>query len=132
MPVFDALAGSSGSSFEMWTERTPSHPVVHLRGAFNMRNAEPACRQICAAAAMVTPPRIVMDFSEMTEMDCSGLGAVMVIWERLRDVGGLIVLACLPPFFRDLFARLGPDWHLALCDNLAQATALVRRPLPDT
>jgi anti-anti-sigma factor len=123
----DAQAGSSGIPFEMWPERAPSLVVIHLRGAFTMGSAEMAYRQIWAAATMVTPPAVVVDFAEMTQMDCSGLGAVMVIWERLRAAGGLLVLAGLPRFFRELFCRLGPDRHLTLCDDVTQATALARR-----
>lgn len=52
---------------------------------------------------MEKTPNVVFDFTNMTHVDSSGLGALVYILQRAKAAGGTVRLACLQPHPRIVF-----------------------------
>ena len=50
-----------------------------------------------------TNPRVLIDMSNITFLDSSGLGALVAIWRRLSSREGEIKLCSIPPSVRTVF-----------------------------
>lgn len=94
--------------------------VVRVLGELDMDTApmlEDYLREVVDAGAR----RVVLDFAEVTFMDSSGLGLLVVSLKRLRDASGRLCLANVRDSVRNVLALSAVDTVLDMYDTVADA-----------
>jgi anti-sigma B factor antagonist len=74
-------------------------PIVRVGGELDLSTAAQLCRAIetaTAAASAPRPPRVIVDLTELTFSDSTGLGALVGAVREVRVLGGRAVLAVKP------------------------------------
>jgi anti-sigma B factor antagonist len=62
--------------------------IVGALDALTVRDIRPVLDDIVAAK----PPRVVVDFEELTLLDSSGVGAIVSLFKRVKANGGVVVV----------------------------------------
>lgn len=70
--------------------------------------------------------RIVIDLSDVDVMDSSGLGVLILTWDRLRKEDGRFVVVGLRPIMEKLFQRMRFDLLFTIVESEAEALKLMR------
>ena len=70
--------------------------------------------------------RIVIDLSDVDVMDSSGLGVLILTWDRLRKEDGRFVVVGLRPIMEKLFQRMRFDLLFKIVESEAEALKLMR------
>ena len=65
--------------------------------------------------------KLVVDLSGIEYMDSAGLGTLVGLQKRLREVGGAMVIAGPQPRVRRLFDITGLDQIFAVCEDVSTA-----------
>ena len=66
-------------------------------------------------------PRVVIDLAQVTFVDSSGLGALIVARKTAREHGGSIALVAPPPMVRRLLGSTQLQDAFAIYDSVAEA-----------
>jgi anti-sigma B factor antagonist len=61
--------------------------------------------------------RVIIDFRDVPFIDSSGVGEVLRLFKRLKDIGGGIVLANPNQKLRDLFSMYRFDQFMEICED---------------
>jgi len=85
-------------------------PVVHVRGEIDLDTAAEMADALAIVVAR-RPPELVLDLTEVSFMDCSGVGIIVRTRSHLPD-GARLVLRGLQPLVRRVLGILHVD---ALC-----------------
>ena len=59
------------------------------------------------AAEQTMPRRLVLDFSQVQFMDSSGVGLIMGRYKLMQSIGGIVILANLPPKIEKIITLAG-------------------------
>src|ERR671933_471789 len=71
------------------------------------------------------PERLILDLTEMSFMDSSGLGAILYAWTRMSESGGRLALVCpMDAHVRRSFKIRGVAERLTVVDTREEALAL--------
>ncbi len=60
---------------------------------------------------------LVVNLAEVDVMNSSGLGVLILVWDRLKKEGGKVVVAGLRPLMHELFIRMHLDTLFTLVDT---------------
>jgi len=71
-------------------ERHDTRPVVHVRGEIDLPNADAVLADILAAAPRDEP--MILDLTQTTHLDSSGVRILFAVAERLQDQHQRLVL----------------------------------------
>jgi anti-sigma B factor antagonist len=93
--------------------------ILAVEGEVDLATA-PVLRSALVELSERETRRIVIDLSEVTYMDSTGLG-VLVGAQRRLPAGGMIVVAGAQPAVRDLFALTGLDRNFGLFSTAEEA-----------
>ena len=106
---------------EPWTDRGCT--IIELAGDLDVYNVATLAEEIAHIAAR--PLRLVLDMREVSRMDKSGLGLLLVTQKRaVADGGGLVRVACA----ETVAARVrleGAGGLLRLCGSLEEALGVL-------
>lgn len=91
------------------TTRSDDALTVHLTGELDHHSAAGWRSAIDREAICCRPKRLVLDFSEVTFMDSSGIGLVMGRYKLMRSWGGDLRLCGLSPRLRQMMSLAGID-----------------------
>lgn len=80
-----------------------------LSGEIDHHTAAKTRQEIDTATALNMPSLLVLDFSAVSFMDSSGIGLVLGRYAKLRETGGKLHLANLPPNIYRLMKLGGMD-----------------------
>lgn len=100
--------------------------VIHLAGELDLECVS-RLRRLCRTAG----PRVVLDLTQVTFMDASGLGVLAVAGERARSMGGAVRLVGASRGVRRIVLLTRLDELLAMFDTVQEAldgTTVPSRP----
>src|SRR5262245_17766252 len=84
-------------------EKLPHETIVHCKGKITAENSEVFQRQIrnlipeSHAQISTTTRRIIVDLSEVTHVDSTGLGALLRVWTAVQNKACVLEIANLNP-----------------------------------
>ena len=87
----------------------PSEHRLHPSGELDMVLAEDLRKEWLPAVGQLRPDRLVIDLSEVTFMDSSGLGLLVAMHKLQKQHGGVVVLTAPPGLVRRVLALSGID-----------------------
>ncbi|MBQ8108527.1 MAG: STAS domain-containing protein [Ruminococcus sp.] len=64
------------------------------------------------------PQRLVIDFSGVTFMDSSGIGLIMGRYRLMQELGGEVMVACVPGYIRKVLRLAGIDRLTGIADSV--------------
>jgi anti-sigma B factor antagonist len=94
--------------------------IVEVEGQLTVGNRQDL-KQVIHEAADGGARKFLLDCTETGYIDSSGLGALVTISKRVREVGGQIRLAALNDDLRSLFELTKLDTLFAIYPDRAQA-----------
>jgi anti-sigma B factor antagonist len=94
--------------------------VVRVAGELDM-DTRPQLRNVLDELADEGVRQLVLDMTDLTFMDSSGLGLLVEVLKRLRDVGGRLSLASVQPSVRNVLTLSALDQAMAIHDTVAAA-----------
>ncbi|MFE9960514.1 STAS domain-containing protein [Micromonospora sp. NPDC005299] len=99
--------------------------VVEVRGEVDMATA-PQLREGLQRLVDAGDRQVVVDMAEVGFIDSSALGALVVIFKSLRDVGGRLRLAAVQPAVRSVLRVTSVDRAIDVYDSVQAAEADVQ------
>ena len=96
--------------------------VVEVAGQLIVGNRQELKRMVLAEIEAGTR-RFVVDFAPTGYIDSSGLGILVSLSKKIREVGGRLRLASLNEDLRTLFELTKLHTLFEICDNLEDALA---------
>ena len=99
--------------------------VVHVGGEIDASTVHALDGAITEAAGLAS--HVVIDLAQVTFVDSSGLGALIVARQNQREHDGLISLVSPPPAVRRLLGSTHLNDVFAIYDSLAEAINTTRR-----
>ncbi len=94
--------------------------VVRVSGELDM-DTGPQLQDFLQEVADGGARQVVLDFAEVTFMDSSGLGLLVVWLKALRDRGGRLCLAAVQQPVRDVLTLSAVDQAIAVYDSVDAA-----------
>lgn len=79
---------------------------------------------------LMTSPKLVIDVSRVTFVDSSGLGALMGAIRWIRDLGGVVAVACNRPTLFGLLSTTGFDRLVTVVETVEDAVGRLDPPDP--
>ena len=70
--------------------------------------------------------KLVVNLSEVDIMNSSGLGVLILTWDRLCKEGGNLVIVGLSPLMQELFERMRLDLIFTLAASEEEALGIIR------
>jgi anti-sigma B factor antagonist len=101
-------------------------PLLHLSGILD-GTTSPRFREDASQLVATGYKQLVLDFSEVTMMDSSGIGALIHLFHSIQEQGGqfLWVAAC-PPGIRSLLEVTQIDRQIRCFDTVSMALEAFR------
>lgn len=99
--------------------------VAKINGDLDHHTAKFIRGEIDREIAAEHPVRLIIDFSEVTFMDSSGIGLIMGRYKLMQDLGGDVVVASPPAYIKKVL-------RLAGIDKLTRIVGDVRSAMPHT
>jgi anti-sigma B factor antagonist len=96
--------------------------VVRVGGELDM-DTSPQLQEVLREVTDGGGRQVVLDLAEVTFMDSSGLGLLMVWFKTLRDGGGRLCLAAAQPPVRTVLAMAAVDGVVDVYDSVHAAEA---------
>jgi len=98
-----------------------SEYTLHPRGEIDVATVEEQRGQWLAAVDERQPQRLVIDMSDVTFLDSTGLGAIVALQRRQRSHGGVVAIANAAPAVVQILELTG--MHLTMEVNSAAPAA---------
>jgi anti-anti-sigma factor len=109
-------------TLELSTADRDGHVIVTVRGELNVLTQQQLDTYLSSVCA--TGSQVVVDLSELTFLDTSGLGVLLRFWRELNHDGGCLILAGVRYGTARILWTTGLDKRLPLTDSIDQAVAL--------
>jgi len=101
--------------------------VVAVAGELDIATA-PALQRAFTSSAVTGSDGVLVDLSDVTFMDSTGLALLITLDQKLRDRGGRLAISCPPGAARLLFDVTGVDERFQLYASRDAAEAALLRP----
>jgi len=102
---------------------SPANPIVKLSGrltlGMRLREVESRVDEVAAAGTQ----KLILDLSGVEYADSAGLGLVMILYGKMKTVGGQLRVVAPNASVLDLFKRTCIDSILTIDPDLAAALA---------
>ena len=108
---------------EITTSYSSGRLTLHLSGELDHHGARGAMKTIEGLLDKYMPRDAVLDLSELTFMDSSGIGVVLGRYRLLRDRGGHVAIVGMNPHIARLFHMSGLDRIICQLDKHQEAQA---------
>ena len=96
--------------------------VLALRGRMDaVRVAQ--VRQVLSDLPQPGKARFVLDLAGLDWIDSSGVGALIVLYKRARQLGGDVKVACLQRQPKEIFRLLRLESAFEVCESVDEAVA---------
>lgn len=97
--------------------------TAHLSGEIDHYSAQLLRTNIDIALNDNRPSRLILDFSGVTFMDSSGVGLVMGRYKFMKELGGTVELAGMPPFIEKVMSLARMDKLVNMSGQKGQSAA---------
>lgn len=111
-----------------WKEGEGGSLLIGIRGEIDHHTAVTIRTDVDALLFAHRPRRLVMDLSEVSFMDSSGLGLIMGRYGILREMGGELILRDPSPETQSILTLAGMEKRVAI-RYTTPAVASERRPV---
>ena len=81
--------------------------LLEFSGEMDHHGARNALKEVEMAIDAALPQTLILDFSGVTFMDSSGIAVALRGWQRMRELGGSILLRHVSPQPRKVFEASG-------------------------
>jgi anti-sigma B factor antagonist len=102
------------------TRSLARHAVLELRGELDLSGLEGFCGHL-RTACRTHGDRIILDLSELTFIDSSGLSVLVEYDASTRDSGGVLALVAPRPPIRKILSTTGLNRRLIIHDRIEDA-----------
>lgn len=92
---------------EVLTRTSGRELTMRIRGELDHHGAKDAMRQIGYLLDAALPLRLILDFSEVSFMDSSGIAVVLRAHKRMLALGGSCVVTGVPAQAKKVFDAAG-------------------------
>lgn len=92
---------------EINAKSTDRKLLLELTGELDHQGAAQAIRELELALDAALPLHLALDLSGVTFMDSSGIAVALRGWQRMRELGGSILLRHVSPQPRKVFEASG-------------------------
>ena len=92
---------------DVFTKDAGRELTLTLRGELDHHGARDVMQRMELALDAALPLRLVLDFSGVTFMDSSGIAVALRGWQRMREVGGSVLLRHVAKQPRKVFEASG-------------------------
>lgn len=99
------------------------HVIVTLRGECDLNNADILRERLLALLDDGQTPCVILDLTDLTFIDSSGLTALVVADRRARALGGALVLAGARKIVARVLSLTALDKHFPVYATVAEALA---------
>ncbi len=114
------MARTPGPGFSVSTTEHDGVPVIEVHGDVDLATS-PVLHRTLVSGAHTTAPVTVVDMREVTLLDSTGLGALVLADQRYRDHGGELRLVVTRPIVQRVFEITELDEVFAIFSSLAAA-----------
>jgi len=101
--------------------------VVRLGGEIDHHHAAKVRETIDKTMINSAAQHLILDFSEVTFMDSSGIGVVLGRYKKVKAAGGLVVIVSCSEQIRNILNMAGIFSIIDYMDNEAEALSFLRR-----
>ncbi|GGN28856.1 anti-sigma factor antagonist [Lentzea pudingi] len=108
------------TAFSTTTRSTPSGPVLSFIGELDS-SAAPAAHDAIKQLPLGTGDQLVIDLTDLTFCDSSGIAALIAARDFAGKAGGMIALAAVPRHLSRVFGLLGLTGLFAIHATAAHA-----------
>ncbi|MCO8127976.1 STAS domain-containing protein [Acidimicrobiia bacterium EGI L10123] len=108
---------------EITTDRRDDYVVCRPHGELDAYTADELCDSV---AAITNPDIVVIDLSEVSFMDSTGLGRLIGAVRRTGDAGGDVAVCSPSPFLHRLLETVGFDRIVPVTDTVDGAVEDIR------
>jgi anti-sigma B factor antagonist len=102
--------------FEIIEDTAGQHPVISVRGEVDLVTA-PQLHDVLLSAFSVDTPGGVVDLSDVTFLDSTGLSVLVTAQKHCRDNGGAIELVITSPSVLRVFEITGLAQHFSIVER---------------
>lgn len=107
-------------NFDLETDSEGTSALVTIRGDFDLQVAERASAELTRVEASA-PELLVIDLSDLSFLDSSGMGVIAAAQARAADAGRRLLVVRPPPGVRRAFEVSGLDDVINMVDDVAAA-----------
>lgn len=93
---------------------------VHLRGEIDLKNS-PRLRSTLQELVTSKPRRVILDLTDVTYVDSSGMGTIVEFRRKLQPSGGVLVLSGLQERVRSVLEITRLDHFFRITNTLDEA-----------
>ncbi|MBL8022317.1 MAG: STAS domain-containing protein [Leptospirales bacterium] len=97
--------------------------IVHLRGALVQAQTSRLESTLKNGLSSGTPPRIVLELSDVTFVDSMALGLLIKFHMQAQEAGGDMKLVHIPPMLADALRHAGLGTRIPGFPSIAEAVA---------
>lgn len=90
-------------------------PLITVQGELDLSNT-PLFRDVLDH--IDSAPLVVMDLSELTFIDSTGIGAIAQFGKRIRDASGTLYIVAKHPAVRKVLSITSLDQHFPVVDSI--------------
>lgn len=81
--------------------------IIRFAGELDALSSKQYREKIGETLERLTPPQVIMDFSEITFIDSSGIGLILGRFNQLKEWGGKLIISGLNAYSATLFRVSG-------------------------
>lgn len=108
------------------SERTEQEiPVIAIKGDVDLASS-PKLREHLKAKTAQKCPRLLLDFSEVSYIDSSGLATLIEYFQAVQSFGGKLAIASLSPRVRNVFEIVRLEQIFSLHPDVPSAVAALK------
>jgi anti-anti-sigma factor len=98
-------------------ESQSSRRIIHLNGKITFEYCPVLQNRLDAVSAQAGVEEIVLDFRQVPFIDSSGVGEILRLFKRVRELEGEVVLMNPNRKLRDLFLMYRLDRFMNICKD---------------
>lgn len=99
-----------------------AHRIIRVGGEIDYGNVQPF-KDALEEAVLDSPQGFVVDLSDVTYFDSSGVRLIIYAWQRVHDSGGSIAIVAVTPGISRILGIINADKlpRLFICDSVEAA-----------